>query len=91
MSIRDIKALLIIIEFKINLGLNLDSSICLEFENQNKHKNYIFSNGVDLIYEFFNLENKINSNILSKFIKLFANNNISNKFLTKFADEGILT
>ena len=73
------------------LCLNLDNSICSEFEKQNKHKNYIFSNGIDLIYEFFNFENKINSNILSKSIKLFVNNKISNKFFTKVADKGILT
>ncbi len=90
MSIRDIKVLTKIIDSKINLGLDLDSSVCVEFENKNKHKNYIFSNGIDFIHEFFNLENRINSNIVSKSIKFFANNKISNKFFTKFADEGIL-
>ena len=90
MSIRDIKVLTKIIDFKIDLGLDLDSSVCFEFENKNKHKNYIFSNGIDFIHEFFNLENRVNSNILSKSIKFFANNKISNKFFTKFADEGIL-
>ena len=48
MSIRDIKSLIKIIDFKISLGLNLDSSICEEFENKSKHKNYIFSSGIDL-------------------------------------------
>ncbi|MDC0060768.1 ubiquinone biosynthesis protein UbiB [Candidatus Pelagibacter sp.] len=90
MSIRDIKVLTKIIDLKINLGLDLDSSVCVEFENKNKHKNYIFSNGIDFIHEFFNLENRMNSNILSKSIKFFANNKISNKFFVKFADEGIL-
>ena len=90
MSIRDIKSLIEIIENKINLGLNLDSSICEEFENKNKHKNYVFSNGIDFIYEFFNIENNINNNILSKIVKVFANNKISNKFFIKLADEGLL-
>ena len=90
MSIRDIKVLIKIIDFKIDLGLDLDSSICVEFENKNKHKNYIFSNGIDFIHEFFNLENRLNSNIVTKSIKFFANNKISNKLFTKFADEGIL-
>ena len=90
MSIRDIKVLIKIIDFKIDLGLDLDSSVCFEFENKNKHKNHIFSNGIDIIHEFFNLENRINSNILSKSIKFFANNKISNKYFIKFADEGIL-
>tara|TARA_A100000164_G_scaffold369630_1_gene394509 strand:+ start:2077 stop:3150 length:1074 start_codon:yes stop_codon:yes gene_type:complete len=90
MSIRDIKVLLKIIESKIDLGLNLDSSICLEFEKHNKHKNLIFSNGIDFIHELFSIESKINRNILSKSIKFFANNKISNNFFIKFADEGKL-
>ena len=90
MTIRDIKALIKIIDNKIDNGLELDSSVCLEFMDQNKHKNYLFSSGIDFIYEFFNFENKINNNILSKSIKFFANNKISNNILTKFADEGIL-
>ena len=90
MSIRDIKSLIKIIEYKISHGLKLDSSICEEFENKSKHTNYIFSNGVDFVYEFFNTENEINNNISSRFIKLFANNRISNKFFTKLADEGIV-
>ena len=90
MSIRDIKSLIKIIEYKISLGLDLDESICEEFECQNKHKNYIFSNGIDLVHEFFNIENNIKNGILSKFIKSFANNKISNKFFTRLADEGIV-
>jgi len=89
MSIRDIKVLLKIINFKIEHGLVLDKSICQEFENQNKHKNLIFSSGIDFVYEFFNLENKIKNKFISKSIKLFGNNSLSNKFFTKFADEGI--
>ena len=90
MSIRDIKSLMKIIDFKISLGLNLDSSICEEFENKSKHKNYIFSHGIDFVYEFFNIENDIYSNISSKFIKFFANNKTSNKFFTKLADKGLV-
>ena len=90
MTIRDIKSLLKIIDYKLDNGLDLDSSVCLEFMSQNKHKNYLFSQGIDFIYEFFNFENKINNNFLSKSLQFFGNNKISNKFLTKFADEGIL-
>ena len=37
-----------------------------EFEKNLKHKNYIFSNSIDLVQEFFNFERKFNNNILSK-------------------------
>ena len=80
MSIRDIKSLIKIIEYKISLGLNLDSSICEEFENKNKHTNYIFSKGIDFVYEFFNIENNINNGLSARFIELLANNKIANKF-----------
>ena len=90
MSIRDIKSLIKIIDFKMSLGLNLDSSICEEFENKSKHKNYIFSQGIDFVYEYFNTESNINNNISTKFVELFANNKIANKFFTKLADEGIV-
>ena len=89
MTIRDVKVLLEIIKFKINLGLDLDNSIFMEFEKRTKHKNYIFSNGIDFIYEFFNFENKINSYFFSKYIKTVLNNKVSKNFFTKFADEGL--
>ena len=53
MTIRDLKTLIQIIKEKINLGLPLDGSVNEEFEKKLKHKNYIFSSGIDLIHEFF--------------------------------------
>jgi len=50
MTIRDIEVLLEIIKKKVNLGLSLDSSVNVEFQNKIKHKNFIFSNGIDLIF-----------------------------------------
>ena len=89
MSIRDIKELTKIIKFKIDHGLDLDNSVCLDFEKHNKHKNYLFTNGIDFIYEFFNLEGVTQNNIFSKSVRLLGNNKIVNKFVTKFADSGI--
>ena len=88
MTIRDIKNLIRLIESRINLGIELDSSVCLDFEKYNKHKNFLFANGVDFIYEFFNFENKIKNNILSKSVKFFGKNKFINNFFTKFADKG---
>jgi len=89
MTIRDIKVIIKIIKSRSNLGLPLDSSVSIEFENNLRHKNLIFSNGVDLIHEFFNLERKINNNVLSKGVKYFGNNQSINKIFTKIADKGI--
>ena len=90
MTIRDISTLINIIKNKYSLGLPIDSSINKEFENSSKHKNYIFSNGVDLVHEFFNFERKINTNVLSKSVKIIAKNPYINKFLINFADKGIV-
>ncbi|MDC0517730.1 FAD-dependent monooxygenase [Candidatus Pelagibacter sp.] len=86
MTIRDIKELIKIIDSKIKLGLDIDQSICLDFENKMKHKNFIFSKGVDWIYEFFNFESKFDNVILSESIRFFGKNNSLNKVLKKFAN-----
>jgi len=88
MTLRDIKEILKLIEFRKNLGLELDTSIFSDFEKKTKHKNYIFSNGIDFIYEIFNLESKIKNNFLSKSIKLIGNNKYANNFFVKIADSG---
>jgi 2-octaprenyl-6-methoxyphenol hydroxylase len=90
MTIRDIKNLTNIIIKKNELGLPIDSSICDEFEDIVKHKNLIFSSGVNLIHEFFNIERKSNSKILSKSIQYLGKNSSANRIFTKIADKGIL-
>ena len=89
MTIRDIMTLTKIIKNKINLGLPLDKSVNYEFEKKMKHKNLIFSTGVDFIQEIFNFERKIKSSILSKSIQLVCKNQSLNKTFIKIADFGI--
>ncbi len=91
MSIRDIKELSKIIENRIDLGLEINKSICLEFEKNLKHKNLLFSSGIDFVYEFFNLESKIQSNNLGKVVEFFGKNKSLTSFLTTIADDGIST
>ncbi len=90
MTIRDIKKIYEIIKFKKEHGLDLDISVCSEFEKRTKDKNYLFSNGIDFIYEFFNFENKLNTNNLSKSLKFFGKNKFINNCFTKFADNGLI-
>jgi len=68
----------------------LDSSVGLEFQNKIKHKNFIFSNGIDLVHEFFNIERKTKTNFLSKSVKLVVNQPSINGVFTKIADKGLL-
>lgn len=89
MSLRDIKLLSDLIDKKINLGLDLDESVCQEFQKKSQSKNFIFLSGIDWVYELFNLESKINSDLLKKSINVIGNNKLVNTFLKKFADGGI--
>ncbi len=89
MTVRDIKTLINIIKHKIDLGMPIDNSVNKEFEKELRHKNYIFSNGIDLIHEFFNFERKLNSSVLTKSIKLIGRNPSLNKMFTTIADRGI--
>ena len=90
MTIRDTKNLLNIINDKKNLGLSLDSSVFAEFEKKLRHKNLIFSNSVDLVYEFFNLERKFDNNFLTKSVHKLGNYPHINNFLIKVADKGFI-
>ena len=91
MTIRDIKILSKIIKSRLDLGLPLDSSINSEFENNTKYKNLIFSDGVDLIYEFFNFERKIKSNFLTQSVQKINSYSLINKVFTEIADRGIFS
>ena len=90
MTIRDIKVLSQIIKKRLDVGLLLDSSVNSEFQKKIKHKNFIFSNGIDLIHEFFNIERRTKTNFLSKSVKLIGNYPSINQMFTKIADKGVL-
>ena len=90
MTLRDIKIFSEIVQKKLNLGLPLDLSVNEEFEKKSKHINYIFSNGIDFIYEFFNFERKTKSKILSKTAKFLGKNFNLNKKFIEIADNGFL-
>ena len=90
MTLRDIKILSEIIQEKINLGLPLNVSVNEEFEKKSKHINYIFSNGIDFIYEFFNLESKSKNKFFAKTVEFLGKNSNLNKKFIKIADNGFL-
>ena len=89
MTVRDIKILLKIIQNKIDLGLPINSFVNQEFQKNTKHRNFIFSNGIDFIYEFFNYEGKIKNNFFTNSIKYLGKKNTINNILKKIADNGL--
>ena len=90
MTVRDIQILLEIIRNRLDVGLSIDSSVNYEFQKKIRHKNLIFSNGIDLIHDLFNIERKMKTNLLSKSIKTISNYPSINKIFTKIADKGAL-
>ena len=89
MTIRDIKALSEIIQKKIDLGMQLDSSILSDFEKETKNKNFLFSNGVGFIYEVFNFDKKIKNKNFNKILRIIGKNNTLTNFFIKLADKGL--
>ena len=57
-------------------------------KKKSKHRNLIFSNGIDLVNEFFNIERKTNNSLLSKSVQFIGKNPSINKMFTKIADKG---
>ena len=89
MTIRDIKVLSRIIQNKIDLGMQLDSSILNEFEKETKNKNFLFSNSIDFIYEAFNFDKKIKNKSFNNVLKIIGKNKSLTNFLIKIADKGL--
>ena len=89
MTIRDIKVLSEIIQNKVDLGMQLDTSILNEFEKATKNKNFLFSNSVDFIYEAFNFDKKIRSKSFNKILRIFGKNKNLSGYFIKLADRGL--
>ena len=89
MNIRDIKVLSEIIQNKIDLGLQLDTSILIEFEKETKNKNFLFSNSVDFIYEAFNFDKKIKNKSFNNILRILGKNKNLSGYFIKLADRGL--
>ena len=91
MTLRDLKILLMIIKNKVDCGLEIDSSCLKDFEEDSKSKNFIFSEGINFIQEFFRIKKSFGDKKLGNFVKKIGKNNKIKNFLIKVADEGIIT
>tara|TARA_Y100001970_G_scaffold289854_1_gene421487 strand:- start:904 stop:1998 length:1095 start_codon:yes stop_codon:yes gene_type:complete len=91
MTLRDIKILNKLIDERIDCGLEINQSLLIDFKNKIQHYNFIFATGINLINEFFILDNKLDSKISKNIFKLLNNNKIFKEYSTIFADRGINT
>jgi len=89
MTLRDIKILNNLIDEKISYGLETNESLLVDFKNKIQHFNLIFATGINLINEFFVMDNKLNSRVSKNLFKILNRNKAFKKYSTIFADKGI--
>ena len=89
MTLRDIIIFNKLIEEKISLGLEMDQSLLIDFKNKIQHYNYIFGTSINLINDFFILDNKLESKISKNLFKFLNKNKTFKQYLNIFADKGI--
>ena len=89
MSLRDINIFSKIVDERLKLGFALDSAISEIFEKETKHFNFLFSTGIDFIYEFFKFDNKIKNNYSKKIFNFVNNDKLLIKYIKDFANRGL--
>ena len=89
MTLRDLKIFLNIIKNKIENGLEVNAFCLKEFEKLTKSKNFIFSEGINIIQDIFWLKNIFGENKVNNIIEKFGKNKKLKSFFMKTADEGI--
>ena len=89
MTIRDIENFSKILDKKISLGLPIDISVADEFQQNNKHLNYLYGKAIDGIYEFFRLDSKFNNSLSKPIFRILNNNSVFKKYSNLFSDKGL--
>ena len=82
MTIRDIKSLNTILDKNIKLGIDDGTIIAQEFQERNKHLNFMYGVGIDSINFFFKLDNKFKNSLSQPLFKLLKGNKILNNYAT---------
>jgi len=78
-----------ILDKKISLGLPIDISVADEFQQNNKHLNYLYGKAIDGIYEFFRLDSKFNNSLSKPIFRILNNNSVFKKYSNLFSDKGL--
>ncbi len=90
MTIRDLISLEKILKNKIDLGLDIGSSdILMEFSNENRPKNLVYSLGIDLVKNLFSKDNQSVKNLRNTILKKLNNNSLAKNLFSNLADKGL--
>ena len=82
MTIRDIKSLSNILDENIKLGIDDGEIIAQKFQEKNKHLNFIYGLGIDVLNSFFKLDNRLENNLSEPIFKILKNNIFLNNYAT---------
>ncbi len=82
MTIRDIRSLLNILDENIKLGINDGEIIAQKFQENNKHFNFIYGLGIDLINSFFTLDSWSKNSLSKSIFKVLKGNKLLNNYAT---------
>ena len=86
MTIRDIKSLSNILDENIKLGIDDGEIIAKKFQEKNKHLNFMYGLGIDVLNSFFKLDNKLKNNLSDPIFKILKNNKFLNKYATMLSN-----
>ena len=86
MTIRDIKSLIKILDNNIKLGIHDGQIIAKEFQENNKHLNFIYGLGIDTINSFFKMDSKFKNNLSEPIFKILKGNKYLNNYATFLSD-----
>ena len=89
MTIRDLKIFINIIKKRIENGLDIEALCLNDFENLTKSKNFLFSEGINFVHDFFKTKKFYGEDQFNKIFKKINNNDKLKSFFIKSADEGI--
>ena len=90
MTLRDLNILNKILKNRISLGLDIGTSdILVEFSNNAKSVNLLYSMGIDFFRNSFTIENKYMQQFRNNIIEKLNKNNIVKNIFFDLADKGL--
>jgi len=88
MTIRDVKILKSIIEKRINLGLEINETILIDFTNKIKSYNFLFAKSIDFTEKYFSINNNFFNLYSEKLFNKINKNLFVKNIIMNFADKG---
>ena len=86
MTIRDIKSLSNIIDENIKLGIEDGEVIAKKFEKNNRHLNFAYGIGIDVINSFFKIDSMLKNSLSDPLFKILKDNKFLNKYATSISN-----